>query len=271
MAALNIMGALPERCPDALIRALLVVLVTMGNVYCGSAHAQALSSVSQTRSQDGTGRHEFEFARLVYRGTGEGGWPRWQADWPEAETHFSAGLKRLTRIDVSPEGQLIDFSEGIFDYPWLYAVEVGALTLDSREAAVLREYLLRGGFLVVDDFHGNRQWRRFSAAMTQLFPDREIIDLQSGNELFHTLYDLTEREQIPGIRSIMRSRTWEHGGYQPHWRGIVDDHGRIMVAINFNMDLGDAWEHADDRLYPQRYTALAYRLGINTVVYAMTH
>jgi len=216
--------------------------------------------------------HEFAFARLVYRGAGEGGWPRWQADWPDAEIHFSQGLTRLTRIDVAPEGTLIDFSSlELFDYPWLYAVEVGALQLSDAEARILREYLLRGGFLLVDDFHGLRQWQQFEYAMRQVFPDRQIIDLLNEQELFHVFYDIEEYIQIPGIRALMMNRTWEYGGVVPQWRAILDDEGVPMVVINFNMDLGDAWEHADDVRYPEKYTASAYRLGINYVVYAMTH
>lgn len=216
--------------------------------------------------------HEFSFARLVYEGSGEGDWPRWQADWPHAEYHFSAGLSRLTRIDVAPDGTLVDFSSlDLFDYPWIYAVEVGALHLTDQQAARLREYLLRGGFLLVDDFHGSGQWRQFAQMMHKVFPNRQIIDLQDEQGLFHVLFDVGELIQIPGIRPLMMNRTFEYDGVVPRWRAILDDEGEPMVVINFNMDLGDAWEHADDARYPEKYTASAYRLGVNYVVYAMTH
>lgn len=216
--------------------------------------------------------YEFSFARLVYSQSYADDWPRWQADWPEAETHFSKGLTRLTRIDVAPDGVLVRMNEGaVFDYPWLYVVEVGSLQLAEDEILTLREYLLRGGFLMVDDFHGPPEWRRFEAVMTEVFPERTIEDLDDNAEAFHVLYDLSSREQIPGIRALMNNRTYEKGGIVPRWRGIVDDHGRIMVAINFNQDIGDAWEHADDQRYPAPLTAQAYRLGINYVLYAMSH
>jgi len=216
--------------------------------------------------------HEFSFARMVYQQGLMDDWPRWQADWPEAETHFSAGLQRLTQIDVAPNGVLLRMNdEELFDYPWLYVVEVGSLSLSVSEASHLREYLLRGGFLMVDDFHGEFEWQQFETVMTQVFPDRLIQDLDNNSEAFHVLYDLSEREQIPGIRALMNNRTWEKGGRYPYWRGILDDSGRVMVAINFNQDIGDAWEHADDVRYPEPLTAQAYRLGINYVVYAMTH
>jgi len=216
--------------------------------------------------------HEFSFARLVYEGTEWDDWPRWQADWPEAEQHFSEGLARLTTLDVAPDGVLVRMnSVEVFDYPWLYAVEVGSLRLSTQERQHLRQYLLRGGFLMVDDFHGQLEWQQFEQVMRQVFPGRRIENLAETSEPFHVLYDMSEREQIPGIRALMNNRTWEKGGTHPHWRGIVDDEGRVMVAINFNQDLGDAWEHADDARYPALLTTQAYRLGINYVVYAMTH
>ena len=216
--------------------------------------------------------HEFAFARLVHGGAAPGDWPRWQADWPEADAHFSRGLQRLTVLDAAAEGVLVGaVDDALFDYPWLYAVEVGALALTPQTALRLREYLLRGGFLMVDDFHGPSEWRGFERALSRVFPDRPVVELHDESEAFHVLYDLGEREQIPGIRALMSGRTWEKGGHVPRWRGIIDDDGRVLVAINFNQDLGDAWEHADDRRYPEALTAAAYRLGINYVIYAMTH
>jgi len=214
---------------------------------------------------------EFVFARLVYGG-GYDGWPRWQADWPEAETHFSSGLERLTSIEVADEDVLVRMAgTDVFDYPWIYVVEVGFLRFSADEISQLREYLLRGGFLMVDDFHGQAEWQQFEYIMAQVFPERDLEELESDSEIFHVMYDLAEREQIPGIRAWLNNQTWEKGGRYPHWRGIVDDQGRVMVAVNFNQDLGDAWEHADDARYPARLTTQAYRLGINYVVYAMTH
>lgn len=218
-------------------------------------------------------QYEFAFARLVYNGDDIDGWgPRWRVDWPEAETHLLAGLQRLTRVDANPQGTLVQLTDdAIFDYPWMYAVEVGSLSLNDYEAARLREYLLRGGFLMVDDFHGPFQWDNFAYAMQQVFPDRRIRQLAKDNEIFHVLYELTERQQIPGLRPLREGRTWERGGNVPHWRGILDDDGRVMVAINFNMDLGDAWEHADWPEYPEPYSAMAYRFAVNYVIYSLTH
>ena len=133
----------------------------------------------------------------------------------------------------------------IFDYPWLYAVEVGRWYLDDVQAARLREYLLRGGFLMTDDFHGSREWASFVESMQRVFPDRPIVEIADTDEVLHVLYDVDERIQIPGIAALRYGVTYERDGVTPHWRGIYDDAGRLMVAINFNMDLGDAWEHAE--------------------------
>jgi len=125
--------------------------------------------------------YEFSFARLVYDEGGWSDWPRWRADWPEAEWHFSRGIDRLTRIDVHPEGVLVRLDDdAVFDYPWMYAVEVGSLTLSQSESNRLREYLLRGGFLMVDDFHGLQQWKHFERVMHQVFPEYAIEELSGG-------------------------------------------------------------------------------------------
>ena len=229
-----------------------------------------LAIVSCPLSASNASDYEFEFARIRYQSFGE--WARWRADWPEAETHFTQGLARLTRIDTSHAGQVLTLDQDlIFDYPWLYVVEVGYMSLSRSEVDNLREYLLRGGFLMVDDFHGYYEWENFESLMTAVFPDRPIEALDGSSEEFQVLYDLSERVQVPGVRAIMSGRTWEKGGVNPGWLGIKDDQGRTMVAINFNQDIGDGWEHADDAIYPEPFTAMAYRLGVNYVVYAMTH
>ena len=219
---------------------------------------------------------EFHFTRLLYsdRGGGFGYRGSWDVDWPEAETHFLQGVTRLTRVEASDrnESRIIGLTDdAIFDYPWLYAVEVGRWYLNEIEAARLREYLLRGGFLMVDDFHGTYEWAGFMESMTRVFPDRPIIDIPENDEVLHVLYDLDQRIQIPGIAALSYGVTYERDGVTPHWRGVYDDNDRLMVAINHNMDLGDAWEHADDPRYPEPMTALAYRFAVNYLIYAMTH
>jgi hypothetical protein len=213
---------------------------------------------------------ELHFSRMLYSGGGWGG--SWDTDWPEAEYHFTMGVRRLTRVEIGDRARVLQVTDDmLFDYPWLYAVEVGRWYLDDVEAARLREYLLRGGFLMTDDFHGSGQWANFAESMQRVFPDRPIVEIADEDEVKHVLYDLEERIQIPGIVPLMRGVTYEQDGVTPHWRGIYDDAGRLMVAINFNMDLGDAWEHANDPRYPEPMTGLATRFAVNYVIYAMTH
>ena len=159
----------------------------------------------------------------------------------------------------------------IYDWPWIYAVEVGTWGLRDDQAAKLRDYLLRGGFLLVDDFHGTYEWDIFLSSIQRVFPERPIVEMQDSDEAFHVLYNLDERFQVPGIQYFDTGRTYEQDGIEPRWRGIYDDDGRLMVAICFNMDLGDAWEWADYPMYPERWASLAYRTAINYIIYAMTH
>jgi len=148
-------------------------------------------------------------------------------------------------------------------------VETWAFTED--QAKRLREYLMKGGFLMVDDFHGTEDWQNFMRGMRQVLPDSPVEDLQSGDEIFHTLYDIDDKMQIPGEQYVWTGRTYEKDGYQPKWRAIRDGQGRIIVAICHNMHLGDAWEWADDPNYPETFASMAFRVGLDYILYGMTH
>lgn len=221
---------------------------------------------------------EYAFARLKYPSfsAGPGGiWAmrgNWTIDYPKADRQFVQGVRRLTRIHTRSVEQVVDIdSNEIYDWPWIYAVEVGHWELNDSQAKRLRDYLLRGGFLMTDDFHGTYEWDVFMQSMSRVFPDRPVVDLENKEAIFHVLYDLDERFQVPGVVTFGSGRTYEYDGVEAKWRGIYDDKGRIMVAVCQNMDLGDAWEHADHPQYPEKYASLAYRIGINYIIYAMTH
>jgi hypothetical protein len=192
-------------------------------------------------------------------------------DSPAADRYFLQGVRRLTNIHARTREEYVRPDEKLFNFPWIYAVEVGHWFLSDQDAARLREYLLRGGFLMVDDFHGTYEWQVFLEGIQKVFPDRPIVEIQLDDPVFHVLYDVDQKVQIPGIQFLRSGRIYEQDGVDPHWRGIYDDQGRLMVAINFNMDLGDAWEWADYPDYPEKWTALAYRFGINYIIYSMTH
>lgn len=226
---------------------------------------------------DATERTEWAFARLrypsgIYQPRGWHG--TWSMDFPKADRQFLRGVRRLTTIHACSAERVInlDLNDGeIFYWPWTYAVEVGHWDLTDQQCGLIREYLLRGGFLMTDDYHGVQEWAAFTRSLNRIFPDRPIEEIPNDDPIFHILYDLSERIQVPGTAALERGVTYEHGGTVPHWRCIRDDKGRIMVAMCFNQDNGDAWEWADAPEYPERATAQAYRLGINYIVYSMTH
>jgi len=225
---------------------------------------------------DAAEKTEFAFARLRFPSVRSGGYwgfrGSWATDYPKADRQFVQGVRRLSRIHTRSVEQVVDpDGDEIFKWPWIYAVEVGHWSLTEAQAKKLREYLLRGGFLMTDDFHGTWEWEIFMASLSQVFPDRPVVDIENKDAIFHVLYDLDERFQVPGIQYFRSGRSYEEDGVEARWRGIYDDRGRLMVAICHNMDLGDAWEWADYPRYPERYASLAYRIGINYIIYAMTH
>ncbi|MBI4479495.1 MAG: DUF4159 domain-containing protein [Acidobacteria bacterium] len=196
----------------------------------------------------------------------------WTTDYPKADRQFLQGVLRYTRLHARARENVVRPSESKwFDYPFVYAVEVGYMKLTDKEAAQMREYLLRGGFMVVDDFHGTQEWNNFETQMQKVFPDRAIQEVPVSDPIFHCLFDIEELFQVPGLQWLYSGSTSEKGGYDVHYRAIRDDDQRIMVMINFNQDLGDAWEWADLPQYPERYTSQAYRLGVNYIVYSLTH
>jgi hypothetical protein len=197
----------------------------------------------------------------------------WTMDYPRSDRHLLTGVRRLTRIDARSVEQVVSFdgTDDMFNYPVMYAVEVGHWRLKDENVKQLREYLQRGGFLMVDDFHGTQEWRIFTESMNKVFPNRPIVDIPNSDAVFHTLYDLDERFQIPGAQVFRSRRTYEQDGFEARWRGIYDDKGRIMVAICHNMDLGDAWEHSDEPQYLEKWAGLAYKIAMNYFIYDLTH
>ncbi len=197
----------------------------------------------------------------------------WTIDYPRSDRHLAGAIRRLTRIDAKSVEQPInlDADDDVFNYPWLYAVETGHWELTDSQIAKFREFLDRGGFFMCDDFHGSQEWEIFTRTMSKVIPGRPITDIPKDDAIFHSVYDLDDRYQVPGDQYVLSHRIYEKDGTVPHWRGIYDDRGRIMVAICHNMDLGDSWEHADNPDYPQKFSALGIRIGVDYTVYAMTH
>jgi len=226
---------------------------------------------------------EFVFARLMFpslpyarfefrgrRNWREGG-TSWTEDYPRADRHFVIALRRLSRVNSRGLEQPVnpDDVDDIYNWPWLYSGLTGNWDLTDEQAAKIREYLLRGGFFYADDFWGPDEWRGFEVGIKKIFPNREIVELPDEEPLFHTVYDLSDRYQILGEWGLRRGP--RDGGITPRWMGVRDDKGRLMVAITANSDIGDSWEFADLPAYPERYSALGIRIGVNYVLYSMTH
>jgi hypothetical protein len=221
---------------------------------------------------DALRKGEFALGRLRYRSPLDRGrfYSRWGIDANKGDRIFISLLRRLTRVDVQPIETIIDVSsDEIFNLPWLFAVSVGDWKLAPSEAARLRDYFDRGGFMLVDDFHNEREWANFMAGIHMIYPAANVVELADEDAPFHVLYDMKDRIRVPGANVL--DTGIERGGVDPHWRAVLDSTGRMIIAIDFNMDVGDGWEFADDPGYPERYSSEAIRLGVNYAIYAMTH
>jgi hypothetical protein len=233
---------------------------------------------------------EFHFVRLEYtddprfhrgfgfasRGARGEGW--WIVDWPDSDDHFTMGVRRLTRLAVGEPRHFSLTDDRIWDHPWIYVTQSGWWGLTNAEVLRLREYLRRGGFLVTDDMWGEEAWEVFRNTMDRVLPGQPINDIALDDAVMHVLYDIEAKDLtwIPGTRHLRRGYNGEvtlqqPAGTTPAWRAMYDDHSRMVVAVNYNTDIGDAWEYADAPEYPEHMTALAYRYGINYLIYAMTH
>ena len=217
---------------------------------------------------------EFYFTRLAYSGRPYMGGGSWSVDFPKADRQFMLGLKRLLdQLDAYDYDNAVEATDPkLSRFPFLYSVEVGHMMLREDEREALRRYLLAGGFWVIDDFWGSWEWANLERELSLLLPNFAIVELPLDHPIFHCFYDVEEILQVPNVGQAVRGGpTWEQDGYTPHVRGIFDDHGRLMVVINWNTDLGDAWEWAEDEWYPVRFSHYAYQMGVNFVVYAMSH
>lgn len=225
-------------------------------------------------------RVQYTHVREVEGRRGRGGRGGWTTDWPDADLNFSFRLHEMTSLRVDPS---VDDNDDkylriedprLFDYPFIYIVEPGSLFISDEEAAILRRYLLGGGFLMLDDFWGEAEWQNAADQLAKVFPDREPEDLSLSHPIFHMVFDLKEKPQIPSIYHAQAGYTTERED-APHanYRAIYDDKGRMMVIFCHNTDNGDGWEReGEDPWYFKNFSEpKAYPLGINILFYAMTH
>ena len=222
----------------------------------------------------------FTFVRLIYTSTyRRGGGGNWYTDFPDSDLNFSLRLQQMTSLKVDPVPKQIRITDDtLFDYPFVYMLEIGGLEFTEEEIPALRKYLLNGGVLMVDDHWGVDQYENFHEEMRRVFPEREPVELDLSHPIFHCVFDLKEKPQVPSIEVAIRNRntgiTWEReDAKEPHFRAIYDDKGRIMVLICSNTDLGDGWEREgeDEWFFHEFSEKKAYPMGVNIIFYAMTH
>ena len=216
---------------------------------------------------------EFFFTRAIY--SGGRGYRRgsWATDYPKADRQFLTIIDRLVDLDAYERENAVRLDDpDIRKYPFLYALEVGYMYMTEAEVKGLRDYLLAGGFLMIDDFWGTWEWANFEAEIKRVLPEYQIVEVPLDHPVFNTVYNIEEVVQVPNLGNAQRGRrTWEQDGVTPHVRGIFDEAGRLMVVINWNTDIGDAWEWAEHPYYPLRYSTFAIEITVNIIVYAMSH
>ena len=223
---------------------------------------------------------QWRFVRIKYHFITEGtqipqefaGEP-WFIDAPAAEQNLSRRVKTATAIQVEDPIVLPLDDPRLFQHPWIYFVEPGTLKMLDGDVLILREFLLRGGTAMFDDFHGPIEWENFAGEMKRVFPNREIVEVPKDHPVFSSFYKIDGYPQVAGIGSFMQGRTWEKGGFVPHLRTILDDSGRPMMFINWNTDMGDGWEWSNVVEFPGylKFTSMAYQMAINEIVYSLTH
>jgi hypothetical protein len=190
--------------------------------------------------------------------------PPWSHDTPKSEQHLMKIMAEVTKLDVNPDGHITSFEdEDCFQYPVAYLCEVGYLNLSDKEAHNMSEYLLRGGFLIVDDFRGERELDNFKEQLKHVFPDRSLEEVPRNHPIFNCFYDISQL--FPPIPSIYPQ------SYVPRYLGMSDDKGRLMMIVDYNNDISEYWEWSDNPFAPIEDTNEAYKYGVNYLMYPMTH
>ncbi|MDX1389610.1 MAG: DUF4159 domain-containing protein [Acidobacteriota bacterium] len=220
------------------------------------------------------GRWPFYWTRAVYSGYGRrgffGGGGSWAVDFPKSDQQFMIVLKRLVRLNgYDWENPVSLANPDLRKFPLIYMLEVGGMDMTEAEVEGLRGFMQAGGFVIVDDFWGLREWDVFEYNMRRVFPDRPIVDIGLDHPIYTAYYTIDHVEMTPAIgNTIQRTECW---GCETQIKGMYDEDGRLMMMINFNTDLGDAWEWAESPQYPLDISTYAFEIGVNMIVYAMSH
>ena len=191
----------------------------------------------------------------------------WSHDYPEGERHFMKILNEVSLLNPHmTESSILGFDEPeIFKYPISYMAEPGFLSLSDDEAKGFRDYLLKGGFVIFDDFSAERGgWEPFAAAMQRVIPGIRFFDLDVSHPIFHSFFEIKSLDIIPQYYDVGA----------PVFRGIFEDNdpgGRLLAIINFNTDISEFWEFSDTGFRPISESNEAYKLGVNYVMYGLSH
>jgi hypothetical protein len=222
--------------------------------------------------------HQFYFTRGIYSSWdgggfgGRGGRGNWSIDYPKADLQFLSVLRRLTILDAYNSENAIALDDpALRRFPFLYILEVGRIALNPEEEKGLREYMLAGGFVFVDDFWGEQQLYVFTDQMKRVLPEYEIVDLPMTHPIFSAFYHIKQMQTLPSINHVETGRDTECPGCYIAVKGIFDDTGRLMMMISWNSDHGDAWEWAEQPTYPLKLSTYAFEVGVNAIVYSMSH
>jgi len=213
---------------------------------------------------------EFTFARVQFNM--DRGWvfqtreQPWHHDYPFSEDLYLTMVQELTDIHTTRESfEIVQLdSPEIFKYPWIYVSEPGFFALTDKEITNFRQYLMRGGFVICDDFRG-RDLQVLRATMKRVMPELDMVKLDISHEIFHSFYDIRSLEMDPPYYDE------RFLGGRPEFWGLSDEKGRLLMLANQNNDLGEFMEDMDHGEKPIKFSALAVRLTINYLVYAMTH
>jgi hypothetical protein len=253
----------------------MAALVVVGTLFAQQPELPFLGNYSDVRfiRQSTEETDQIVFARLIYNGRIPAYYKNWYTDYPKSDELLIQGIRRLTNLNISEEPRAIALTDpNLFKYPFLYTSEPGQMLLTDNDAAIMREYLDRGGFWIMDDFWGSFEWQSMERQLRKVLPTAEIKDIPRDHPLLHQFYDVDEVIQVPSLAYAFNGGvTWEKDGFVATCKGVWDENGRLMVVINHNTDLGDAYEHADNPAYPQHFSAFAYRIAVNFILYSLTH